>query len=45
MVQCELVAAPKALRYAWGNSPADANLINADGLPASPFRTDDWKLP
>lgn len=45
VIQSELVAAPKALRYAWANSPADANLINADGLPASPFRTDDWKLP
>jgi len=45
VVQSELVPAPKALRYAWGNSPADANLVNAEGLPASPFRTDDWKLP
>jgi sialate O-acetylesterase len=45
VVQSELVAAPKALRYGWGNDPADATLINAEGLPASPFRTDDWKLP
>ena len=22
--------------------PAEADLINAEGLPASPFRTDDW---
>ncbi|MFT3773444.1 MAG: sialate O-acetylesterase [Minicystis sp.] len=30
---------PRAVRYAWGNSPR-ANLFNAAGLPASPFRTD-----
>lgn len=35
------VAAPKAVRYAWKNMP-DGNLWNAAGLPASPFRTDDW---
>jgi sialate O-acetylesterase len=39
------VPAPKALRYAWRNSPGDANLVNAEGIPASPFRTDDWELP
>lgn len=33
---------PRAVRYAWANNPADANLYNADGLPASPFRTDTW---
>jgi sialate O-acetylesterase len=33
---------PAAVRYAWGNNPA-ANLYNKDGLPASPFRTDNWK--
>ncbi|HSC39181.1 MAG TPA: sialate O-acetylesterase, partial [Chitinophagaceae bacterium] len=35
------VAAPVAVRYAWGNNPAGANLYNKQGLPASPFRTDD----
>ncbi len=35
------VPAPVAVRYAWANSP-DCNLYNKDGLPASPFRTDDW---
>ncbi|WP_259016901.1 sialate O-acetylesterase [Emticicia fluvialis] len=34
---------PVAVRYAWADAPEDANLFNADGLPASPFRTDDWK--
>ena len=37
------VAEPKAVRYAWKNMP-DGNLWNKDGLPASPFRTDDWPL-
>jgi len=32
---------PVAVRYAWGDSPR-CNLFNKDGLPASPFRTDDW---
>lgn len=35
------VANPIALRYAWANNPV-ANLYNAAGLPASPFRTDNW---
>ena len=35
------VPAPAAVRYAWANSP-ECNLFNKDGLPASPFRTDDW---
>jgi sialate O-acetylesterase len=32
---------PVAVRYAWADSPL-CNLFNRDGLPASPFRTDDW---
>ncbi len=35
------VAVPVAVRYAWADSP-ECNLFNAEGLPASPFRTDDW---
>lgn len=35
------VAAPVAVRYAWGDCPA-CGLANAEGLPAVPFRTDDW---
>lgn len=41
VVSSEEVVAPVAVRYAWRNSP-DCNLYNKDGLPASPFRTDDW---
>lgn len=34
---------PVSVRYAWSNAPIDANLFNKEGLPASPFRTDDWE--
>lgn len=33
---------PVAVRYAWANNPEGANLFNQEGLPASPFRTDDF---
>ncbi len=34
---------PIAVRYAWSTNPI-ANLYNDAGLPAVPFRTDDWPL-
>jgi len=34
---------PAAARYAWDNNPS-CNLYNGAGLPASPFRTDDWPV-
>lgn len=36
------VANPVAVRYAYTMNPQGANLYNKEGLPASPFRTDDW---
>ena len=42
VVWSDLVPAPVAVRYAWADNPEGANLYNAAGLPASPFRTDDW---
>ncbi len=36
------VKQPVAARYGWENWPT-CNLYNGAGLPASPFRTDDWK--
>ncbi len=36
------VPEPVAVRYGWASSPIDNNLFNAEGLPAAPFRTDDW---
>ena len=38
------VARPVAVRYAWKDWP-DYSLANGAGLPASPFRTDDWPVP
>jgi len=32
---------PIAVRYAWKNAP-EANLYNGAGLPAVPFRSDNW---
>lgn len=37
------VPEPVAVRYAWQANPA-ASLFNGAGLPAGPFRTDDWPL-
>ena len=34
---------PVAVRYGWADNPDDANLYNCNGLPASPFRTDEWE--
>jgi sialate O-acetylesterase len=42
VVSCEQVPEPVAVRYAWANNPVGCNLYNKEGLPASPFRTDDW---
>lgn len=35
------VAKPVAVRYGWAKFP-ECNLYNKEGLPAVPFRTDDW---
>jgi sialate O-acetylesterase len=37
------VPSPVAVRYSWDDNP-DCNLINSTGLPASPFRTDEWPM-
>jgi sialate O-acetylesterase len=41
MIHSDLVSAPVAVRYGWADNP-DGNLVNREGLPASPFRTDSW---
>ena len=35
------VAEPAAVRYAWADNPV-CNLYSDEGLPLTPFRTDDW---
>jgi sialate O-acetylesterase len=42
VVYSDKIQQPLAVRYDWGQNPS-GNLYNAAGLPASPFRTDDWK--
>jgi hypothetical protein len=41
VASCTAVPVPVAVRYAWGNDPPN-NLVNSAGLPASPFRSDNW---
>ena len=41
IVSSPSVPSPIAARYAWQSNPA-ATLYNGAGLPAVPFRTDDW---
>ena len=44
VVSSAKVPDPVAVRYGWADSPI-CNLYNGAGLPASPFRTDDWESP
>jgi len=41
VVSSQQTAEPVAVRYGWKDYPA-CNLYNKEGLPASPFRTDNW---
>jgi sialate O-acetylesterase len=41
VVSVDGVANPAAVRFGW-NKTANPNLSNSAGLPASPFRTDNW---
>ena len=38
------VPKPVAVRYAFSMNPEGSNLYNEEGLPASPFCTDDWMM-
>ena len=42
VVSSRAVPKPVAVRYAFSMNPEGCNLYNKEGLPASPFRTDDW---
>ncbi len=39
-VWSEAISHPVNVRYGWADNPADANLYNREGLPASPFTTE-----
>jgi len=41
VVGSDKVAEPAAVRYGWADNPV-CNLYNKEGLPATPFRTDNW---
>lgn len=43
ILQNDRISDPVGVSYSWSNNP-DGNLFNSAGLPASPFRTDVWKL-
>jgi sialate O-acetylesterase len=42
IVQAQGVAEPTQVRFGWRNT-ANPNLMNKEGLPASPFRSLDWQ--
>ena len=42
VIDCKAVKQPVAVRYAWKQNPLYCNLYNSAGLPAVPFRTDNW---
>lgn len=44
VVSCKEVPEPVAVRYGWSTFPL-CNLFNKAGLPASPFRSDDFPVP
>ncbi len=43
LVYSDEVKNPVAVRYAWASNPGALDLYNKEGLPAAPFRTDNWK--
>lgn len=42
VVYSDEVKNPVAVRFGWADNPDDLNLYNKEGLPANPFRTDNW---
>jgi sialate O-acetylesterase len=40
-VWSEKISEPAAVRYAWADNPV-CNVYSKEGLPLTPFRTDDW---
>jgi sialate O-acetylesterase len=42
VVQARKIATPTQARFGWRNV-ASPNLMNKEGLPASPFQTNNWQ--
>ena len=42
VVSSAAIAEPKHVRFGW-HKLANPNLVNSEGLPASPFQTDNWQ--
>jgi sialate O-acetylesterase len=42
LVEAKEVASPTQVRFGWRNE-ANPNLVNEEGLPASPFQTNNWQ--
>ena len=42
VVGSDNVPTPVAVRFGWYDEISENNLFNMEGLPAAPFRTDDW---
>ena len=45
IVWSDAVVHPEAARYAFNSNPQHPNLTNDTGLPAAPFRSDNWPGP
>ena len=43
LVSSDQVTAPIAVRYAWSDNPV-CNVYSRDGLPLTPFRSDDFPM-
>ena len=43
VVYSDKIEKPEAVHFGWAGDASDNNLFNAEGFPALPFRTDDWK--
>ncbi len=41
IISSDEVHNPKYVSYAWADEPVNPNLVNKEGLPAAPFRTDE----
>lgn len=42
IVRSARVPKPRAVRYAWSENPQEADLVDREGTPVAPFRSDGW---